>query len=151
MAYPIHPIAKSLTHVARFKYAGVNIEQFIREAFSRQNDLSGSFFSSFSFSTYNSSCSTQRARFFPYSKLNQNYIENNGEDNGIINGLLTEESMAALVLKWDGEILQSFCICTRASAKSFAITLSTSRKSYKVHNFESLVKSHGDYLKSYAK
>ena len=44
MAYPIHPIAKSLTHVARFKCGGVNIEQFIREVFSRQNDLSGSFF-----------------------------------------------------------------------------------------------------------
>ena len=41
---PIHSITMSLTHVARFKYAGVNIEQFIREAFSRQNDLSGSFF-----------------------------------------------------------------------------------------------------------
>ena len=46
--HPIHSITKSLTHVARFKYAGVNIEQFIREAFSRQNDLSGSFFSDLS-------------------------------------------------------------------------------------------------------
>ena len=66
--------------------------------------------------------------FFPYSKLNQNYIENNGEDNGIINGLLTRESMAALVLKWDGEILQSFCICTRASAKSFANIIHVPKK-----------------------
>ena len=48
--HPLYPITKSPTHHAWFKYAGVNIEQFIREAFSRQNDLSGVFFSSFSFS-----------------------------------------------------------------------------------------------------
>ena len=104
----------------------MNIEQFIREAFSRQNDLSGSFFSSFSFSTV--VAVHNEPDFFPYSKLNQNYIENNGEDNGIINGLLTGESMAALVLKWDGEILQSFCICTRASAKSFANIIHVSKQ-----------------------
>ena len=107
---PIHSITKSLTHVARFKYAGVNIEQFIREAFSRQNDLSGSFFQVLAFLlTTVVAVLHNGPDFFPYSKLNQNYIENNGEDNGIINGLLTGESMAALVLKWDGEILQSFC------------------------------------------
>ena len=103
MAYPIHPIAKSLTHVARFKYAGVNIEQFIREVFSRQNDLSGSFFLIYRegfFQVLAFLLTTVVAvhngpDFFPSSKLNQNYIENNGEDNGIINGLLTGESMAA--------------------------------------------------------
>ena len=70
----------------------MNIEQFIREAFSRQNDLSGVFFSSFSFSVCLQQLQYTTGQIFPPdSKLNQNYIANNtvnSVNNGIINGLL---------------------------------------------------------------
>ena len=53
---------------------------------------------------------------------------------------LLESQWLPLVLKLDGKILQSFCICTRASAKSFANIVHVTKK-FTVQNFENLVKS----------